>query len=161
MTEENISEELHLNEGDALESSDTAQISNLLMNEEKDWFLSEMVELANAGIEAPVTLTIGGSVLSGKLISGEQYFRNYGSTFTSTIKDLDLRKNLTEKFESYAVEYANDTAEKSERPLRFIHLKDAKWHHLSGTMPNGDGVLWRGKISCVDGFFLGNIVYGK
>jgi len=38
----------------------------------------------------------------------------------------------------------------------FIHLQDARWLYSDGKVISGNtGVLWRGKLSAVDGFCFG------
>lgn len=132
-------------------------IKSLLMFEEKDWFLSELIGLANKGLEIPITLTIGGALVSGRLISGERYFREFGKSLTSGIAEESLAESLNLMMEGFAKEYESTEHDYANRPMRFIHLCEAKWVYLNGKIPTEKGPVWRGKISSVDGFFIGTL----
>lgn len=144
---------------DSLEPTDghKEKVEELLMFEEKDWFLGELIGLANQSLEIPITLTIGGALVSGRLISGERYFRELGNSLTKGIEDEGLSESLNSMMEGFAKEYESTKQNYADRPMRFIHINEAKWVYLNGKIPTDKGPLWRGKISSIDGFFIGTL----
>ena len=129
------------------------------MDVERDWFLQQLVSLANRGTGVQVTLVVGGSMVSGTLIGGKQYFEGVGKTLASaTVNDAggfsgDLQKQIASSYAGLG-----EQAYAEERPamsLGFVHLRDASvWHGETHT-PHS---LWRVRLSAVDGFSLGALV---
>ncbi|MCA1577058.1 MAG: hypothetical protein LC794_06805 [Acidobacteria bacterium] len=99
-----------------------------------------------------IILTIGGMLVAGELVSSTRWINEMRyDTDSETSDDLNDQPN-----EAASSESANPRSE-SER--RFIHLREAKFY-LGGTVipGEGDGFLWRGKVSSVDGFTSGTLV---
>ncbi|MBI5395930.1 MAG: hypothetical protein HZA91_11590 [Verrucomicrobia bacterium] len=96
----------------------------------------------------PITLTVGGLLISGKLISHRQYMELLGGGSMKEYIDriLDSRQRAA---------FAQSTDE-------FIHLASARFVHGitndSKPFSVGDGLPWRGKLDSVDGFVLGELV---
>ncbi|MGE0454323.1 MAG: hypothetical protein AB7O37_16555 [Vicinamibacteria bacterium] len=125
-----------------------------------DWFLQYLVSRF-AGPEGgfPVTLLVGGALISGKLISSRDYFDGLGDQianamasvggapvklFTEVVEELDKRKETADP---------DDLSQ-----FEFIHLRDARFLQSRQPLPsNYEGNLWRGKIEAVDGFILGEL----
>jgi hypothetical protein len=141
------------------------------MNDE-DSQLQMFVRLAENGLEFPVTLSVGGMLISGMLTSYSEYLKLMGETIREmTIPELrddtltDTFAKLAESAQNAARarQRAEDTAESLGEELEddvrpeYIHLKDAKVF-LAADMgiPTQGGVVWRGKIAAVDGFILGS-----
>lgn len=129
--------------------------------EDRDWFLAQVVRWTNNyGFEPGITLTVGGSVVSGTLISMNSFIKDFGEKFTSSMEG-ELRETFDKIFENYAgPEPASKEMlgrEEEELP-RYIHLRGAKTFAPDGSsLPTGAGVPWRGKISAVSGFSLGEL----
>jgi hypothetical protein len=103
-------------------------------------------QLATQKPDAPrvsITLNVGGLLVSGTLINKESYLKEI---YKGAIwKALEKQTNEQER------------EPKNER--LYIHLKNSRFY-LPGQPPiprDGDGVLWRGKLSSVDGFILGQL----
>lgn len=114
--------------------------------------LQNIVHLANdCGIEASISLTIGGSLVTGVLISVETYFDQLIAGFVGAS---DGGKNsgavaMTELLTSRKPPGGSPIAS------QFLHLRDARIFNGGIDPIPGNGTLWRGKISSVDGFFFG------
>lgn len=93
-----------------------------------------------------ITLTVGGILVSGFIISAAIFLQA-----NETIYGPIIRPILPQEGES-----SDD-----EPPfLEFIHLRDAKFYLPGANHPiptSSAGTYWRGKISRMDGFFLGTL----
>lgn len=127
---------------------------------EGDWFLRSLVDLVDgAGISFGVTLNVGGTVLTGQLISGGEYFRGFAAEFGDAAGDTPFGHSMREVLAKPAEQF-EDVPEEHPLPA-FIHLKDARMFLGSGpAMPTSRGVWWRGRISEVQGFVLGSLSVG-
>ncbi len=132
------------------------EIEQAIHGQSTDWYLQKLVFLANdAGWEMGITLLVGGSIVSGILISGKKYFDTFADEFASAWPGED-KEEMRKAFASHGTIY--DANEESDQPLpppQYIHLRSSRVHSPSGNIPSGDGVLWRGKINAVSGFTLG------
>lgn len=96
--------------------------------------------------EFPITLLVSGMMVSGKLISELEY------------RTLFLEGAINETINN-AVESGDiDPNAGPGGPFveRFIHLKECRFllgNHFP--MPVNKGVLWRGRLSSIDGYFMG------
>ena len=131
-----------------------------------DFFLALLIENANVyGISTGITLCVGGLIVSGELISTEEYFRAFGEQ-TDVAVSTSLGEEPSGKYaEPYvlgaeAAKRAWD--EKRANPdaampvANFICLQNVRLFNPSGdSIPNQDGIYWRGRLSAVDGFTLG------
>jgi hypothetical protein len=97
-----------------------------------------------------ITVNVGGLLISGTLISGKRYLDEFLSGVMR-----DKIKNAINSDESLKEEIQKAPIGKEA----FIHLRDARFF-LPGQKPVpgvGDGVLWRGRMDSVEGFFLGKL----
>ncbi len=125
-----------------------------------DWFLQTIVRIVNEGdSEIGVTLTLGGTVISGLLVGGAKYFEAFGNEFASAFKEPEIAANIYSAFSSHSKIYEKKESESEAEevlPPIYIHLKNAKFFHNSGpAFPTNRGIWWRGRLSSVDGFALG------
>lgn len=125
---------------------------------DEDWLLDNVIGLANMGIEIGITLTVGGGLVSGLLVGGGEWIKLFADQFQQGVGRgnlPDLADTLANSFRQYSEIYEG---KKSLSPqATFIHLKNAH-HFIAGTpIPSGPGVLWRGRLSEVAGFSLGNL----
>jgi hypothetical protein len=127
---------------------------------DNDWFLDLIVNLAEAGIGADITLTIGGASISGVIVGNKYYFDEQAKAVERATFDGDAPKEYAEAVKSVmssgAKAYENfdiSSLDLTATP-RFIHLRNARW--VGGLMhPDDAGMLWRGRLSAVQGFSLG------
>jgi hypothetical protein len=121
-----------------------------------DWFLQKLVSIVNdSPMQVGVTLTVGGGMVSGTLISATTYFAEFGKVFGDAMPGGGdgIEKSIRQLGE--AQQGIEEDAERA--PPQFIHLKDAKLFTPSGSTPSNQGVLWRGTIASINGFTLGSM----
>ncbi|RWF81007.1 MAG: hypothetical protein EOQ36_31700 [Mesorhizobium sp.] len=139
---------------------ETADSVSLRPDADMDWFLQNLVDLVNnTGISMGITLTVGGSLITGELVSGKKYFDDFGKTFAGDFQESspEFIKEIQGLYAQYGEIYApNPNGVKV--PPSYIHLKDV--HVYSGSsnpIPDRDGNWWRGRLSEVQGFMLGSL----
>lgn len=132
----------------------------------RDWFMQNIIEtVINNGVEIGVLLTIGGSIVSGVLISGRTYFTELGETLKSASNsEGDLQSVLGDAWKRFTEIYDKPEEESddwSPPSAGFIHLRDARFcaPGQNSPLPRDKGMLWRGKISAIDGFSIGNLSF--
>lgn len=126
----------------------------------QDWVLQSLVSMVNGtDIEISVVLTIRGMLISGNLVSGHLYFDGFNSELERAFQDEDASTNTESSYRRFRHIYPTPAPEEdSDLPPAHIHLKHAKFLHMSGACVPGDrGVWWRGRICEVDGFSLGRL----
>jgi len=132
-----------------------------------DWFLQLLVSLVNgkSGVSFSITLNIGGSIISGDMISGQEYFETFADSVSKGLELSGLESvapRTREAFLKFAEIYNKDNPNDNEinkRQPSFIHLKNTKFFHPGKPpIPDGEGFLWRGRISEIGGFSLGKLV---
>lgn len=124
----------------------------------EDYLLQDIVELANIGVDIGVTLCCGGTLVSGVVISGKKYFESLiNDVFEGATVEAALKEALKQRFSAYLPIYEEAHDLNVERlPPTFIHLRTTTYHGPGGGSISEQGVLWRGRISQVDGFAIGN-----
>ncbi len=124
----------------------------------EDWFLAELVSWANTfGFQAGITLHVGGTIVSGTMISGAAYFALFRENISVALSGsrAEIETPIDEMLSTYASIY--DKPEVTTHPGHYIHLRDAYFFDPAGNaLPRG-GTLWRGKLSAIDGFSLGSL----
>lgn len=129
----------------------------------KDWFLESTVrDLVNRGIEISITLTVGGAYVTGMLISGKRYFEELGATLVNASRSPDdTAAILGEAWKGYTAIYeqpADAPEDWQPPPVGFVHLRNARYIAPGQqAMPAKGQMLWRGKLSSIDGFSIGTI----
>lgn len=120
-----------------------------------DGHLASLVGLINnnPGICIGITLTVGGTLISGELISGKEYFDNLATLLhrDDQVED-SIRNVLSEEMKWMSNRYSTPDINKTV----YIHLKDAQ--HYSGVTPVPTrGGYWRGRLCDVSGFTIGSM----
>lgn len=138
---------------------------------ETDHFLSFIVSQANdmAG-EFPITLFLGGTAITGILIGGRAYFDEVARLVMQGTEGqipAELVDNYRSMWSMHGSRYPSEGLAEREtagedllrfEPVGFIHLRNAKFAFGSvGFAPQGDGMLWRGRLSEVSGFSYGRL----
>ncbi|MCU7283269.1 hypothetical protein OC926_25890 [Pseudomonas peradeniyensis] len=121
-----------------------------------DWFLQDLARWVNKmGIEFSISLHTPAGVVSGTAISHEKYFKTFAEQFVGPWAG-DAAGDLQSVIEGFGKPVPDE--EDSNARLQYIHLKDARFFAPGQkSMPN-NGVLWRGKISSVCSFHLGQLI---
>ncbi|HEX8652100.1 MAG TPA: gas vesicle accessory protein GvpU [Pyrinomonadaceae bacterium] len=130
-----------------------------------DVMLRIFTYLANHyGMSFSITLSVGGSLISGMIISRDEYMKSLTGSIRENISK--LQDEVKEFLEVAIFEpliqpiHYKDVAEEIA-DIKYIHLNDAKVFNAGGKpIPaRGGGFLWRGRISSVDGFSIGILEY--
>lgn len=131
--------------------------SNVLPGPPADWFLQTLVSMVNDNdMEISATLFLGGSIVSGLLISGNKYFAIFGDEFSDSFPGLDpeSKKTMSDSFARHGAIYTDPELKSDELP-NYVHMRDAHTYTGESEVPQNRGVLWRGRLSEVGGFWLG------
>lgn len=148
----------------------------------QDWFLDQLVEWANRyGVEMGITLNAGGMLVSGQTISGRNYFIELAKEFrvgkeegslVHTLGDLiEANKQIYEKYDltiknqeegletgHEAIADGEESDDSFPPPPTYIHLRDARIYAPGQVpIPGNRGVLWRGRLSEINGYSLGSL----
>ncbi|MCM3789433.1 hypothetical protein M3221_13590 [Domibacillus indicus] len=129
----------------------------------KDFLLDTLVYMLNQqeGVEIGITLNVRGTIVSGLLVGYKTFLKGKAEMFRSIQTNQEFGEVLAGFFDTASENYekGKTDSEESGKDLQpnFIHLKNAKFYDSNGTLPNeGEGFWWRGKLSDVSGFTLGN-----
>lgn len=132
--------------------------------EAADWFLQHLVSIVNnlGSGEFGITLTVSGTLISGYLTGGHNYFEGFAEEFAASFEvdgvDDGVAASVRESIGRLGQMYNRpDTAEEEAdeqetHRTTYIHIRDAKMFHPGGApIPSNRGVWWRGKLDAVDG----------
>ncbi|MCA1065568.1 gas vesicle accessory protein GvpU [Rossellomorea sp. AcN35-11] len=122
----------------------------------KDSILEFFVQASNRHhFSLDITLNVKGAVITGTLVSAKEYFDSLSETFEDGSEVAQrLSEELTKASESVEENLSSEA--------HFIHLKNTKVYcGDSKPTPSKGKIMWRGKLSDVDGFFLGKISESK
>lgn len=140
---------------------DTPSTGNLIpVDNSIDWSLRDLVGYvnSNSGISIGVTLTVGGTLITGNLISGNSYFEQVADLLAGSPAN-----DVTQAMVNYHAKLSTDRydpsmfeSDEDRNSVVFIHLKDAKHFFGTNVLPS-NGALWRGKLSDVSGYTIGSL----
>ncbi|MGE6115874.1 gas vesicle accessory protein GvpU [Aeromonas salmonicida] len=121
-----------------------------------DEHLANVVDLfnINPGMSFGITLTVGGTLISGQLISGKEYFDYLANLLHRDGLAEDSVSNTLSNEMKWMSEHIY-SKESVGRPTH-IHLKNAKHYFGDTSMPTNGG-YWRGRLCEVSGFMLGEV----
>lgn len=129
---------------------------------EADGLLQLFISYSELGIETPITLLAGGMAVSGVIISAATYMERTGAQLSSALKSHDARlaETISESFAQLKLDVEAQSRaadETGSMSARFIHLQNAKYYvpGQDALPSNVDGILWRGRLSEISGFSLG------
>lgn len=125
-----------------------------------DWLLRNIMgTVVGLGVEIGVTLTVGGSVISGIAINGEKYMDLFADGITNGASEGEVRHSIGEGLRAWKQIYQKpDAAGDDWKPshIGYVHLKDAQFYIPGQEGMPRNGLLWRGRLDSIDGFSLGN-----
>lgn len=122
----------------------------------QDWLVAEFVNMANRldlGID--ITLQVGGIMVSGMLIGGKTYFTELAKSLENANGEPVVNKTLSDFILGHANIYEMNPDDPVDTP-GYIHLSNARFFTPGGAPKSSEGVLWRGRIAEISGFFLGS-----
>lgn len=140
------------------------------ISEPSDWVLGFMVEVLNKtdGSNLAITLTVSGTLITGLMIGVREYFHllaihweeAMGTEPAATVAK--FYREVGDRAQAQA--RANDEKEEAAWDIRqrphYIHLKEAQVATAQGFIPSAPGMLWRGKLSRVEGYSWGRMQVG-
>ncbi|UOR13518.1 gas vesicle accessory protein GvpU [Halobacillus amylolyticus] len=118
----------------------------------KDNILEFFVKASNKhGFELDISLLVNGAVVSGTMVSAKEYFENLSESFEDG-------SDLSQELSAQLAQAGESAQSSSDGEAYFIHLKNVLVYcGDSKPTPSKGKILWRGKLSEVDSFFLGKI----
>jgi hypothetical protein len=132
-----------------------------IVNPPLDWFLQALVSLANSGIETGVTLSVGGFLISGFLVSGKRYFEYIASDESLAGLNEDYRESVSKYYLTFGSIYGVQSDNENPPLPTFLHLRGARYfHHAGKAIPTNSGIWWRGRLSEIQGFSIGTLSAG-
>ncbi len=137
----------------------TAETLALSPGTQPDWFLQQLVRLAQVGdLDIGITLQVGGLLVSGFIVSGKKYFEGFAESFARPIAGQhEITQSFTDALSQHGAIYDKRVGDEVLLPS-YIHLKNARFYNSTHTaIPANKGVWWRGRLSEVGGFTLGAI----
>lgn len=124
-----------------------------------DYLLTDLVDMANAGVGVWVTLAVRGQLVTGRLASSDEYF-NHAAQMVAGGFTGDFAHALRARVNSNRPA-TNASPALAGMPPSYVHLVDARYVLGNGELlpPNGTpAIVWRGKIASVDGFSIGRFM---
>ncbi|MCE9672890.1 hypothetical protein LY474_34300 [Myxococcus stipitatus] len=145
-------------------------------NQRSDWFLEQFVAFMNSlDYSVGLTLSVGGTLVTGKLISPQEYFQAIGKQMEAAFAKGGLSPEVSKQVGEF-IQSRGEAATPSEDLLKaaekaaiaadvlpitgnqraYIHLKDAGILTPStGARMSLSGAYWRGRIAEVESFIIG------
>lgn len=121
-----------------------------------DWALVGLVNFVNANkVSIGVTLTVGGALISGSLISGKEFFDKIAEKFNQLNPE---KGSLAEYLAKYHSQISEEVYVDGDLPINtvFIHLDNARQYFGKESIPTV-GTLWRGRLCDISGFSIGEL----
>ncbi|UCP10235.1 gas vesicle protein [Pseudomonas sp. MM213] len=141
--------------------NDATSVKQQWEGRQTDWLLQWLCKFVNSNsLEIGVTLTLGGSFVTGTLISHQKYFEQLSSDFSNPFAGSG--EEAQEQIRSLILGFNPPViAGEESPPVQYVHLKNAHMYMGANDRLPTNGALWRGKISAVDGFILGSLGKAK
>lgn len=119
-----------------------------------DWALQDLLQMANTlNASIGITLTVGGTLLTGQLIGGAEYWKKFADQFASAFPPGEATESIRESFAAKAEIYPAG-APMPKYGYNYIHIDNCR-AFVGGSFVPTTGTLWRGRAAEVDGFSLG------
>jgi hypothetical protein len=119
-----------------------------------DWLLQFLVKfVVTTPVEIGITLSVGGNLVSGQLISHDAYFKQLSEDMAAPFGQFEA--GIDESMKQIILSFTPGESADETSAFHFIHLKDCKTYSSDQSAICAEGVLWRGKIASVDGFTIG------
>ncbi|HDO1312961.1 gas vesicle accessory protein GvpU [Aeromonas veronii] len=133
--------------------------AQLTMSDDIDSDLEMLVNIVNAssGASIGITLNVNGSLITGYLISGKEYY-DYLAAELGKQSENAFAMALSDGMNRISEVYG-DNNRLAEMRTAFIHLKNARQVMGKEFIPN-NGAYWRVKLCDVSGYTLGAIAIG-
>lgn len=117
-------------------------------------------------LEIGMTLLIGGSMVTGQLISGRKYLKRIGDQVNAAMgvqAETPLFQDWIDRYYGEPRSDGGDESDQEREPIitTYVHMAGVRIRQGSQEiLSSAAGTLWRGRLSCVDGFILGELSTG-
>ncbi|CND92194.1 Uncharacterised protein [Yersinia rohdei] len=137
-----------------IDESQESKIQEVISLKTRDSDLLYLVRMANFGVGVGVTLFSKGTIITGTLMSGKEYYETVASKLSEAG---EFGAVLAEYYTHKAKELytPSDDADK-EMPLNFLHLKESSFFKGDGGLLKMQNSVLRIKIEEIDGHYVGN-----
>jgi len=135
------------------------------MNTSKNWqepdgILQSLVTLVNEGrISLTITLIVNGTIVSGSVISGQEYTEAMKDIFALGVPDApeDSASRVLEAIaEKLSPQLSSSAGTAHDTQLTaFIHLKDMRRLGDNLKFTDAEFPVWRVRLSAIDGWMIG------
>ncbi len=121
-------------------------------------FLITKVE--ETGIGAGITICMNGSVITGNLTKSKIYYDKMIEMYDFDDSQLTAKNpEEIDKWNKYHTEYVSfinelKKQENNHQNLKYIYLENVTFRNVNSNIPT-QAIVWRGKLSAVDGFSVG------
>lgn len=122
-----------------------------------DWLLQWAARfIEKTDLSIGITLTIGGGLVSGVLISSKLYFETLSDDIAQPFAEFG--DDVAESMRGLMLSFSHAEDHEDGAPAeQFLHLQDARVYTTPSGAISDKGVLWRGKVSAVQGFTFGQM----
>lgn len=123
---------------------------------DSDPWLQMILSWGERNVGAGITLTIGGSLISGTVCSEREYFTKVSAQVADAFRAAWPEEDF-ETLEETITGMGTDRATAEEIPgQRFIHLRNPKiFNGRRFAIDAGEGNYWRGRVDSIQGFQVG------
>ena len=142
--------------------NDTHAVKSEWDGRQMDWVLQWLCGFINeTKMSVGITLTVGGNQITGTLIPHKTYFDRLAQDFSAPFAASG--SETQDAIRTRILSFHEDGSEGGENPtpVQYLHLDNARVHTGGNQIFPGKGTLWRGKLSAVEGFILGEISQAK
>jgi hypothetical protein len=118
-----------------------------------------IMKVEETGIGAGVTLCVNGSIITGNLIKSKIYYDKMIGMYDFDESQLTAKNpEELDKWNEYHTDYVRFINElkrqEDKQNLKYIYLEHVTFRNANSSIPI-QAIVWRGKISSVDGFSIG------
>jgi len=146
------------------------KVSDGSQGRDDDGFLRMLVRFCNeTGAGIALTVHAGGTIVSGTLISDTEYYQLLAERVRSALPSDESAEDFAGGVDQWARLIAGEDAKeepngekpadqkvKTTRGTSYLHLKDASLGPSLAELSPQERVLWRGRLSSIDGWMLGS-----
>lgn len=147
-----MSNEMERNDSDTAAEVAEEMPPTMTRSMTEDYLLQDFVLLAEQGVEIGISLLLGGTMVSGVIVSGKRYFEAMRENMVSASPD-ELKSVFQTYFDDYSALYTKPVEDR--KPATFIHMRDVRYWTAGGRATDTSGVWWRGRIDQIAGFHVG------
>jgi len=160
MSDEPMIPETDLNEQAPTNAPDTSDEAEAPLDNSRadlDRLLQELVAYADHwGVNTSITLNLGGSMVSGEIISTREYVEKFAVQYQKQFANVpEAAEAMTKLILWFKPDEPGDYKPYPAKRSRFIHLEKVRTYAPGRPQLAVTSSLWRGNIAEVKGFSLG------